>query len=500
MVWEFPAVSQTRIEFWNKPQFTQSGMWWFTLVFGMFGLHHFYLRSPQTGLIFLIANFISLGYLWGYDLVQLSSSGGYTTESLNKHGLAHPWGAMGLAQGMWKEPEKSLFPDVTSLMPSASATQEQPPPGMIPSTDGIAKFRDPKTGQGLGTMVGGAMAEEEPPNPLFFLLYALAIPCAPLAQLIAGDTNNAVSRFLDLTIIPLGFIFYLFAVLYDYWVLFSNPADLLVAGSKRFFPFTYTGMDADGHSPMLTGKSEIKPCPPDSTVKTLLRLSVPVISYFFPGLGKTIQTALDTKDEIVTTITTAKEVVVDKGLAKVAQVTDTAVKVGALSSAVTMGVGKSVAKAGAAVSNPASLISEKVGELAPAPYVALGTAPPPAYATVGTAPPPAYATVGTAPPAPSAPPAYATVGTAPTAPPAPRVPEQGVDFQGYNKNGNPRGTMVGGARLEPTFNTLDYAALGSLGAVIGGGLLLSANRFRNVFVSKNNDSPPDPRAVRENVY
>jgi hypothetical protein len=468
MVWEFPAVSQSRIEFWNKPQFTQSGMWWFTLVFGFFGLHHFYLRSPQTGLIFLILNFISLGYLWAYDMVQLSSSGGYTTETLNKHGLAHPWGPLGLAQGMWKEPEKSMFPDILSSPASASASGE-----------GVAKDRDPR-----GTMVGGALGskEEEPPNPLWFLLYALAIPCAPLAQLIAGDTNNAVSRFADLTIIPLGFMFYLFAMLYDYWILFTNPADLLVAGSKRFFPFTYLGMDADGHSSLLTGKSEIKPCPPDSTIKTLLRISVPVIAYVFPGLGKTIQTALDTKDTIVSTVTTAKEDIVDKGMVKVTQATDTAVKVGALSTAVTAGVGKSVAKAGAAVANPASLITDKVGELAPAPVPSA---------------PPASAPPASAPPAPSAPPA--------SAPPSAAQGEgQGVTFKEYNANGNPRGTMVGGRRLESArqekalFNTLDYAALGSLGAVIGGGLLLSANRFRNVFV-KGNDSPPDPRAVREDV-
>ena len=543
MVWEVPAVSQTRIEFWNKPQFTQSGMWWFTLAFGFLGLHHFYLRSPQTGLIFLIVNFISLGYLWAYDLVQLSSSGGYTTETLNKHGLAHPWGALGLAQGMWKEPEKSMFPDVASMMPSsiapasapqasapqasapqasapqasapqasapqasapqASAPQASAPQASAPqasaanSGEGV-KFKGyNKNGNPRGTMVGGAMVkEEEPPNPIFFLLYALIIPLAPVAQLIAGDTNNAVSRFADLTIIPLGFIFYLLAMLYDYWILFSNPADLLVAGSKRFFPFTYLGMDADSHSPMLTGKSEIKPCPPDSTIKTLLRLSVPIIAYFFPGLGKTIQTALDTKDTIVSTVTTAKEVVIDGGMAKVAQVTDTAVKVGALSTAVTAGVSKSVAKAGAAVANPEALlpqpeITTKVGNLAPAPAPAPVPVPVP---VPGPAPVPGP---GPGPgPVPASSPAANAQGQGQG---QGQGKGQGVNFKEYNANGNPRGTMVGGRRLdkEPMFNTLDYAALGSLGAVIGGGLLLSANRFRNVF-SKANDSPPDPRAVREDV-
>jgi hypothetical protein len=103
MVWEFPAVSQSRKEFWGKPQYTKSGMWWFTLVFGIFGLHHFLLRSPQTGLIFLIANIISLGYLWFYDLIQLSGEerGGVSEESLDKHGLSWGFGALGLAKGMW---------------------------------------------------------------------------------------------------------------------------------------------------------------------------------------------------------------------------------------------------------------------------------------------------------------------------------------------------------------------------------------------------------------
>ena len=461
MVWEFPAVSQSRIEFWKKPQFTQSGMWWFTLIFGFLGLHHFYLRSPQTGLIFLIANFISLGYLWGYDLVQLSSSGGYTTETLNKHGLAHPWGAMGLAQGMWKEPDPSFFPKMGYTIPgkilspppapapapasatiptappaSAATTPTAPPaaattPTAPPAKQGLGvNFKEYNaSGNPRGTMVGGAFArsqvggarEDEPPNPLWFLLYAITIPCAPLAQLIAGDTNNAVSRFADLTVVPLGFIFYLCAMLYDYWVLFSNPADLLVAGSKRFFPFTYLGMDADGHSEMLTGVSEIKACPPDNFIMTMLRIGKPAISILAPGVGKTIDSALDTKQEVEKTVETTKKLVVDGALAKAQKATQLATQIGSLST----------------------------------------MAPPPGMIR-------------------------STDGIAQFRNP---VTGQGL------------GTMVGGRRLEAkeTFSTLDYAALGSIGAVIGGGLLLSANRFRNVF-TKNNDSPPDPRAVRENVY
>lgn len=483
MVWEFPAVSQSRIEFWNKPQFTQSGMWWFTLAFGFIGLHHLYLRSPQTAIMFLIGNIFSLGYLWAYDMVQLSSSGGYTTETLNKHGLAHPWGALGLAQGMWigsgpyppPSPSPSPYPTAASgpSAPSAPPSAKNFTP--LEPTETTQLYPQEKGMSGPITWHGGARKEDDgPPNPLWFFFYALLIPIAPLAQIIAGDTNNAVSRFADLTIIPLGFLFYLCAMLYDYWILFSNPADLLVAGSKRFFPFTYLGMDADGHSPMLTGKSEIKPCPPDSVFKTVIRMLLPIVTYFFPGLGKSISAALMMKDEAIMTAITVKEEIVDKGMAKVGQVADTAAKIGSLSSSLTKGFSGSVGKASSLIKIP-EIISNpefvsKIGSLAPMP-----SAPTPIIEVTGSGTP-----VGNPPP-----------------------PGMVASTNGQTQFKNPTtgqgyGTMVGGARSarsekskENTFNTLDYTALGALGAVIGGGLLLSASRN----VGSKNDTPPNTRAV-----
>jgi hypothetical protein len=212
-------------------------------------------------------------------------------------------------------------------------------------------------------------------------------------------------------------MFYLFALLYDYFILFTSPADLLVAGSKRFFPFTYLGMDADGHSELLTGVSEIKACPPDNFIMTMLRVGNPILKVFAPGLAKTIDSILETKKGVETTVAATKKIVVDGALAK---------------------------------AQKASQIATQIGSLSPA-----GMIP-------------------------------STDGIAQF-----RNPTTG---QGL-------GTMVGGVRLEtakPIFNTLDYAALGSLAAVIGGGLLLSANRFRNAF-TKGNDTPPDPRAIRDDV-
>ena len=171
---EFPAVSQSRIHFWKEPQFTQSGMWWFTLFFGLFGLHHVLLRSPQTALLFFIANIFTLGYCWFYDLIQLSSYGGTTLDTLNRYGLDHPWGALGMAQGMWKADDA----------PEKESTKESPP------------------------------------SPWFFLLYAIMVPIGVISNLIAGDLFNAAGRFGFLIFIPFGFIITLFAIFYDYFQLF----------------------------------------------------------------------------------------------------------------------------------------------------------------------------------------------------------------------------------------------------------------------------------------
>jgi TM2 domain-containing membrane protein YozV len=464
MVWEFPAVSQSRVEFWKKPQFTQNGMWWFTLFFGAFGLHHFYLRSPQTGLIFMLMNMFTLGYPWFYDLIQLSKSGGNDLESLNKYGLSHPWGALGLAQGMWMLPKskdsdeqspkasapkpsapnapapnvppKPSAPNAPNTLPkpapNASAPNATDKPNPTPNTN------DPTPPNTKKTMVGGGKDEkDEAPDPIWFLLYSIFLPAAPLSHYIAGDTNSAVSRFLDLTIIPLGFLFYYCAMLYDYFILFAYPADLFVAGTKRFFPFTYLGMDADGHSERLTGNSEIKPCPPDNFVLTLLRI-------FFPTFFSKVEA-------VKATATAVKENVIDEGAKLV--------------------------KAGVAV----AALTSGPGTLGPLPMPGAMPLPMP-----GAMPLPMPGAIPL--PVPQMP------MPMPQMPGA--MPQLGKDFQTFKPDATGKmvgyGTMVGGFQpLKPFWSTLtplDYTALTAFGAVITGGILLSANRSAN-------DSPPDPRGI-----
>lgn len=371
-------------------------------MFGLFGLHHFLLRSPQTGLIFLLANIISLGYLWFYDLIQLSGEdkGGLSDESLDKHGLSWGFGALGLAKGMW-------IPGHTEQAPSAAS---QPSPDQ-PS----------KTFQ-----VGGAKADgtDSPPNPYYFLAYALLIPIAPLAQLIAGDTYNSVSRFLDLTFVPGGFLYYLGAMIYDYIIMFLYPGDLFVFGSKRFFPFTFLGMDPDNHSPNITANVDYAPCPPDNMFTTLIKIILPLAKRipYVSSAATAVETALATAKVV-------KEQVVEKGMEKAKQGLRVAGQVGQLAAGIT----GAAASAGVAASSLAASAS------ASSDSSASSASPPP-----------------------------------------------------ITQRLNP--TQLGGAR--EAYNSLEYLTLGSLAALIGGGLLVGINRgLQNYTYTGKDDSPPNAGRV-----
>jgi hypothetical protein len=273
----FPVTSQSRIGFWGIQQYTQSGMWWFTLFFGIAGLHHLLFRSPHTWIMFLIGNFFTFGYWWFYDLIQLSSDGGF---DLNQCGLETPWGPAGIAQGMFKQPQRggafetaraglqTAAPIITQTANAAAATIQSASRAVPGSVDEI--------GPTLAGFIPGSspppLASVMPPvpSPWYFLLYALLIPLAPLAQAIAGDTKNALSRFFYLTIVPFGFIFGAIAVLNDYYVMMSDPKKFFAEGSHRFAPFTWFGWDLTKHSPNLTLPVEPEPCAPETFAQTFV--------------------------------------------------------------------------------------------------------------------------------------------------------------------------------------------------------------------------------------
>jgi TM2 domain-containing membrane protein YozV len=213
---EFPAVSHTRDDFWQERHYTRSGMWWFTLFFGFFGLHHLLLKSPQTAVMVFLGNMMFIGYPWLYDLIQLSSYG-VDDEELNVFGLSHPFGSLGLAKGMW-------------------ATECQ-----FPS---VSPYKD-------NTLSG---------IPWAFFLYCLVCPIGIIASIVVGDFGNAIARILNffpLGYLGVGYIFEMICMFCDVFIMLFKPAEL-VFGIKRplmyrtsiidYLIYPGLAMDKDGHS------------------------------------------------------------------------------------------------------------------------------------------------------------------------------------------------------------------------------------------------------------
>jgi hypothetical protein len=206
----------------------------------------------------------------------------------------------------------------------------------------------PPIGTGLKVQTGGGEAPAGAPNPTWFLLYSLVIVISPLAKIVAGDKNDALARFLDLIVVPGGWLFYIFGIFWDYYILLVKPKTLFEQGSSRFFPFTVLGWDADGHSPMLTGKvdkAEEKHCPPDSFFVTMLKLSDPIIRRFFPELADTVKAA-------ITTAKATKEIVQTQVINKGKNVVKVATEVGTLAASIPTAATSAVADAASVAANP----------------------------------------------------------------------------------------------------------------------------------------------------
>ena len=239
MAGDFPPIAQSRFAFWGVQQYTRNGMWWFTLVFGLFGLHHFLLRSPFTGLMCFLLNIITLGYWYAYDLVQLSYM---DTDALNKFGMSGPFGPLGIAEGMWVGGTRVHSGGDPTGGPAAG-------PGPGPAAAGPAAPAPAPAGT-------PRIPPKGTPTPWFFMLYCITLAISPLAHSIGGDLHGAFTRFLLKTIVPLGSIIYMAAMVYDYFILLVNPGDLCMFGSKRVFPFTVKWWDKECHSTLLTGEDE----------------------------------------------------------------------------------------------------------------------------------------------------------------------------------------------------------------------------------------------------
>jgi hypothetical protein len=276
MVWEFPAVSQSRKEFWGEPQYTRFGMWLFTLFFGFWGVHHLMLRSPQTALMCCLVNIFTFGYWYFYDLIQLSSKeyGGLGDDGLNAYGLASPWGPLGIAQGMWIQPP-SLPPQQQQQQPQqqrgGSKEPTKPKGAMAEASGNFALHFFGLLFDWISSTrpVIPKVMDSDSKDPWLFLLYGLTIWTGIFPALFAGDTINAFFRLTLILLLPI----LICIIIYDIFMFLVFPASTLFHGIDRPFPYSiFNYIDLNGHSGRVTCTKE-NPVNPDA-MKDLLKTYV----------------------------------------------------------------------------------------------------------------------------------------------------------------------------------------------------------------------------------
>lgn len=156
-----------------------------TILGGFFGLDHFWLRSPLSGIIKAVLNFFTLGLWYFYDILQVVTE----QERVQKYGLSAPvFGPLGIGAGMFRSAEG-----------------------------------------------GGAEGEPLGKSPLRYVLYVimLFIPFTfGLEYVVAGDMGGAIFKFLTTLLIPIGIIYTFMNIIYAV----VTPKSLFEGGTYHLFP------------------------------------------------------------------------------------------------------------------------------------------------------------------------------------------------------------------------------------------------------------------------
>jgi hypothetical protein len=190
----------TQRAYWGGPWYPYWTLIVISIFGGLFGLDHFWLRSPSTGFAKAIINIFTLGLWYVYDLVQILGE----KESVMKHGLSVPIvGATGIGSGMFVDNQ----------------------PGTTTSK-----------------------------SPLRYMAY-LFLVLLPFGfdMYIAGDTYGALAKF----VCAINPLFWIIGFIW-YWLTIGQtiftPKSVFETGTTRMFPFTWL-MSSNGRS--ILGPREI---------------------------------------------------------------------------------------------------------------------------------------------------------------------------------------------------------------------------------------------------
>ncbi len=223
----------TQKSYWGGPWYPYWTLILFTIVGGLFGLDHFWLRSPTTGVLKILVNILGLGIWYIYDMIQIIGD----QDNVMNYGLTAPIvGPLGIGAGM--------FVDNQPTQPTSK-------------------------------------------SPLRFLAY-LALVCLPFGFdfFIAGDINGGFARFITSLIFflwPIGFIWGSI----NMFKAFFMPTSVFEEGTSRMFPMSWF-MDPKG--PSVLGPKDVVGGVTEEggLVKQILNI---VQSFFGPAIGPVIKTA-----------------------------------------------------------------------------------------------------------------------------------------------------------------------------------------------------------------
>jgi hypothetical protein len=164
-----PSYEWTQVAFWKHPHLSYLLFIVISVLGGLLGLDHLYLRSPLTALLKALSNMVAPGFWWLYDILQATAEKGETL----KYGLTTPFvPSSGIGAGMF--------------------------------TKG---FMNPTQDEGEENI--SVPPEEAPPSVFWFIgyLFLSFIPIG-LDHLLVGDTKGGLLK-LWLTVMflfPLGFL------------------------------------------------------------------------------------------------------------------------------------------------------------------------------------------------------------------------------------------------------------------------------------------------------
>jgi hypothetical protein len=442
----------TQRDFWGGPYYQYWMLIVATVLLGIVGGDHLFLRSPTSALLKLIINVLGLGIWWIYDIIQIVGE----KETVMKHGLSAPIiGPLGIGAGMFVDNQ----PDA----PKAKAP-----------------FRY------LAYL------------PLLFFPYGFD-------RLVAGDTNGAMAKFFAsvffvLTYITWFIIFPTFPVFPLHPILFLwnltdlfkavfQPKKFFTTGLARFMPFSWF-MSPEGLNKL--GPVDVPDQPPDECdagggglgglISNMIKKVFNMIFFFVPPIVQTvINTLLPGLIPAVTATSKAVELGAKTTSEVIGAIRNPAVATAGTSSALVQAIPQAVQ----AVPQVASQVGSQLSSFTdPKKLQEMATVIPPA--NVMTQP----LATGMAP---GMPPPMMPAGMPPMMPQPmmPQMPQMGPMTGGG---------LIGGGLTEPDSDFSSMALLCLFSGILLGGSIYAIkrlNKYRENLSNgdkgrERNDSPPKP--------